>query len=94
MGRGNKDETEDDNITVKSADKAAKAVTKKDLQPEKAERDRGTLYGRRSLRRSPKKSPGRGSYSRSAAGSAVGIGYSTRGQSSSKVGEGMQVTAV
>ena len=30
----------------------------------------------------------------SAAGSAAGIGYSTRGQSSSKVGEGKQVTAV
>ena len=37
MGGGSEGEAEDDNITVRSADKAARVVTKRIVQPEKAE---------------------------------------------------------
>src|SRR6266700_4519395 len=78
MGGESEDEAEDEaRTTIRQQGRQMRQR----LSCQRKPRDRGTLYGRRALEEE------------AAAGSAAGVGCSTRGQSSSKVGEGTQVTA-
>ena len=54
MVGGSEDEAEDDNTTVKSADKAARVVTKRIVQPEKAE---NSLRKKKPWKKKPQQAP-------------------------------------